>query len=157
MTVVGNTQQKLLKYLEKSSWCLPWAFNPLWYLKVLCMLPREKGKHQPSYNVFDPQWWPACKMCQSNSGSNLVGVTNQCLIGLKTHSMSLKAHLQHDWVGKRGQKGQGPKGKTKYIVLLTKWLPMTFCYTNRSVLTRISLEKHSIAVDGNKVKRSTAW
>ena len=51
--------------------------SPLWYWKGLWVLPKEKGKHKPSYKPFDLHSWPACKICRCHSGTQILGVTNQ--------------------------------------------------------------------------------
>lgn len=51
--------------------------------KVLCRLPKEKCKYQPSYKYFDLQYCLTCKICQNNGATNLVEVINQSLILLK--------------------------------------------------------------------------
>lgn len=49
----------------------------------LCMLPEEKGKHQPGYK----QWWPTYIIHWCNSGTEVVTVTNYSLSFLTSHSM----------------------------------------------------------------------
>lgn len=69
--------------IEKSTWCPPRAWQVFILLKVIFILPEEKGNHQPSYKPWDLQWWPACVIhckMQKYCGSNY-------LIEFKVHSM----------------------------------------------------------------------
>lgn len=54
----------------------PLHASHLWDRKVLCMVHKEKGKHQVSHKTFIFKCCPACKMCWDNGGPKLVGVAN---------------------------------------------------------------------------------
>lgn len=51
--------------------------------QVLCMLPKENRKLQPSYKSSDPWEWPVYEMCWCNRGMKFVGVANRYLIWVK--------------------------------------------------------------------------
>lgn len=106
--------------------CLHRAFNPmfycLWYRKILCMLPKEKHKHQVSHKLSNLQWCPACKIHEWNSVTKFVGVTNQYLIWPKAHSRRRNSHPTlvgwldtWDWITKEPsikQNNTSPKDKS---------------------------------------------
>lgn len=75
---------------EKLIWCLPRTFMPsdqcLQYWKVFCILPEEKGEHQPSYS---PEIYK-CDMLARCAGAIVAQSfweQPMILICLKTHSM----------------------------------------------------------------------
>lgn len=58
-----------------------------WALKVLFMLPKKRCEHKSSYKSFNLQQWPACKIHWYKSDTELMGGTNQYLIGFRAHFM----------------------------------------------------------------------
>lgn len=60
-----KTQLHLSLNMERLIWYLTIFLNLTdqysQYWKVLCILPKEKGKHQPTNKPCDIQWWPVCK------------------------------------------------------------------------------------------------
>lgn len=57
------------------------------YWKSLCMLPKKKDKHKPSYKPFYIRWWLTCSMCQWNSGTKVLGLIDHYLSGVNAHYM----------------------------------------------------------------------